>query len=75
MSNGLPKRGSFYIVQQGDDLRKISGWAYGYDRAYDLIRSNAALLQPRISAGRIDVNIGGLPVVYIGERLWIPKFD
>jgi prophage tail gpP-like protein len=73
MSN--PKQGTFYIVEYGDDLRSISRRAYGYDRVLDIIRSNSAMLQPRIASGRIHSNLGGIPIVYKKDSLWIPPLD
>lgn len=73
MSN--PKQNEFYIVEYGDNLKKISGRAYGYDRVYDIIKSNSSLLQPRIDSGKIHADLGGIPIVYKGDRLWIPPAE
>lgn len=71
----FPKQGAFYIVEDADNLRKISRWAYGYDKVSDLISANSSLLQPRINTGRIHRDLGGIPIVFKGDSLFIPLLD
>lgn len=74
MAGNIPQ-GKFYIVQDADNLKKIARRAYGYDRTIDLIRANSSLLQPRIAAGKIHTDIGGIPIVYKNDQIWIPILE
>jgi prophage tail gpP-like protein len=71
----FPEQGKFYTVEYADNLQKISRWAYGYDKVIEIIRANSALLQPRIDSGRIHEDLGGIPIVYKNDRLWIPILE
>lgn len=69
------KQGTFYTVVYGDNIKKISRRAYGVDKSLELIRANSSLLQPRIAAGKIDGDNGGIPLVYKNDRIWIPVIN
>lgn len=77
MSRIKPQQGKFYKVISGDNILKVAYWAYGASSYYPKIMDgNAELLQPRIKAGRIQtgISVAGLPIIYVGDTLWIPAF-
>lgn len=61
--------GAFYTVVSGDQIRKISRSAYGYDRSGEVVTANADLLNGR------GTSLEGLPFIYAGDRLWLPETD
>jgi len=74
-NRSFPKPDEFYTVVMADNLYKISRWAYGYNRVPELINANSKLLQTRIDSGKVHTDLGGIPIVYEGDLLWIPSAE
>lgn len=73
-NRSFPVQGQQYTVEDADNLKKISRWAYGRDQVYDIINANATL-QQRVNTGRIHRDLGGIPIVYKGDVIMIPLLD
>lgn len=67
MPNPVP--GQYYIAGRTDSIRGISWKAYGYDRSDLIVDANNDLLSTR------GKSLEGLPIIYTGDRLWIPESD
>jgi len=76
MSRAYPKPGQNYTVVSADDIIKLAEWAYNDSSKIDLIiDANKALLKPRSDAGRILPDRQGVPIVYVGDVVWIPPLQ
>lgn len=63
-----PTPGSWYTVKRGDTTRTISREAYGLDRSAEVVEANYDLLKAR------GISDEGLPILYAGDKLFIPVY-
>jgi prophage tail gpP-like protein len=63
-----PTQGAWYIVVKGDTIRNIARSAYGRDVSSQIITANYDMLKDRA------LSLEGIPIVYAGDKLFIPVY-
>ena len=64
-----PEQGQWYTVGYGDTTRTISRIAYGRDLSAQVVSANYDTLKDR------KLSLEGLPILYAGDKLFIPYYS